>query len=134
MTRQLSPCGTWAAYKRHRRNGEEACAACKAAARDQQRQRVAKRTAEVAEVVKLAVVALPEVDPVDELERARKNLRFVEGLMEAGVRSGAAALSRQHMDLVAHIARLEASAGGKRVSVLDELARRRADRLAGAAD
>lgn len=33
------PCGTWAAYKRHRKAGEEPCESCKEASRQQARQR-----------------------------------------------------------------------------------------------
>jgi hypothetical protein len=38
MTRQLAPCGTQAAYTRHLRHGEQACAACRKACRDRARQ------------------------------------------------------------------------------------------------
>lgn len=38
MTRQLAPCGTDAAYLRHLRHLEEACAACRKACRDRARQ------------------------------------------------------------------------------------------------
>lgn len=41
--RQLQPCGTVAAYKRHVRHGEEPCAACRAAWADYQRQRYQTR-------------------------------------------------------------------------------------------
>lgn len=34
MARELQPCGTRAAYSRHRKNGEEACAPCMAANRE----------------------------------------------------------------------------------------------------
>lgn len=34
MPRQLKPCGTEAAYQRHRRRGEEPCEPCKQAARE----------------------------------------------------------------------------------------------------
>ena len=44
MTRELKPCGTPAAYARHLRRGEEACAQCKAAMKD----RAAAYRAEVA--------------------------------------------------------------------------------------
>lgn len=46
MARQLKPCGTPAAYARHLRRGEEACAKCKAAMKD----RAAVYRAEVAAV------------------------------------------------------------------------------------
>lgn len=37
------PCGTVAAFRRHKRAGEEPCAACKAAERDRQRALYAAR-------------------------------------------------------------------------------------------
>jgi hypothetical protein len=37
--RQPLPCGTWAAYKRHLRNGEPACGACLQANRDRSKAR-----------------------------------------------------------------------------------------------
>lgn len=40
--RQLQPCGTWAAYKRHHYHAEPACDACREAARE--RERVQRRT------------------------------------------------------------------------------------------
>ena len=38
MTRQLQPCGTDAAYRRHRYNGEDPCAECHAARNREQRE------------------------------------------------------------------------------------------------
>ena len=35
----LSPCGTWAAYKRHLKRGEDVCEACAEACRRQARER-----------------------------------------------------------------------------------------------
>lgn len=37
MARELKPCGTPAAYRRHLRKGQKACDACKRAARDEKR-------------------------------------------------------------------------------------------------
>ncbi len=46
MTRQLKPCGTIAAYERHLRHYEEACAACKKACAERSaRDRAAARRA-----------------------------------------------------------------------------------------
>lgn len=130
MARPLAPCGTFSAYKRHKRNGEPVDPACAQAARDQKNARTAAKRAEAAEVVQLAIVAAPtEHESVDELERLRWNLRILEATMEAGVPTGMAALSKQHAELVARIVKLEASASPKE-SKLDELARRRAERLA----
>lgn len=39
------PCGTWAAYKRHHKNGETPCAACLAANRERSEQIRANRPA-----------------------------------------------------------------------------------------
>lgn len=39
---ELQPCGTWAAYLRHRRAGEQACAPCMEAARAKKQQQRAK--------------------------------------------------------------------------------------------
>ena len=47
MTRELAPCGTRAAYRRHLRNYEKPCAACAEAAAEYVRKlRAAKRAAE----------------------------------------------------------------------------------------
>lgn len=48
MARELKPCGTTAAYRRHLRKGQRPCKACLAAARDEKRaQRAASLEAEV---------------------------------------------------------------------------------------
>lgn len=39
MTSTLLPCGTWAAYRRHRRRGEDACEPCQEAQRARSRKR-----------------------------------------------------------------------------------------------
>lgn len=132
MPRELKPCGTWAAYNRHRRKGEPIDDACAQAARDQKNDRVIEKRETVAKVVqlKLAETPPPSAEPIDPLTEAKDSLRIVKAAMEAGA-PGIAALSKQHMELVAQIARLEA-ASKPRESKLDELARRRADRFANA--
>lgn len=132
MARELKPCGTWAAYMRHRRRGEPVCEPCAAAARDQKTSRKREEQARRAEVVKLAIVETPAPEPgLVELDRLRWNLRILEATMEAGVPTGMAALSKQHAELVARIVKLEGGSKPKE-SKLDELARRRAERLAAA--
>jgi hypothetical protein len=54
MTRQLAPCGTQAAYTRHLRHGEQACAACRKACRDRAR---LQRAAMAEPCQKVAVVS-----------------------------------------------------------------------------
>lgn len=134
MTRSLKPCGTTAAYRRHLRNGEPACDACKAANTEAKKSSVRASQDRAAEVVKLAIVdAPPPAESTDELEKLRWNLRILEATMESGVPNGMAALSKQHAELVARIVKLE-SADAPKESKLDELARRRAERLAKASN
>lgn len=130
MARPLAPCGTFSAYKRHKRRGESVDDACAQAARDQANSRNAETRAEAAEVVQLAIVDAPPPEPaIDELEEARLNLTIVKATMMAGVPTGMAALSKQYADLVVLIKRLEDQAKPE-VSALDQLAKRRAERLA----
>ena len=132
MARPLAECGSFSAYKRHKRNGEVVDDACAQAARDQKNARVGAKRDDAAQLVRLAIVdAPPAADSTDQLEKARWNLRILEATMEAGVPSGMASLSKQHADLVALIVRLEGQVKPE-VSALDQLAQRRAERLAAA--
>lgn len=130
MARPLAPCGTFTAYKRHKRNGEPVDDACAQSAREQANSRNALKRESAAEVVRLAIVDAPEpVEGIDELEEARFNLSIVKATMQAGVPTGMAALSKQYAELVSLIKRLEDQAKPE-VSALDQLAKRRAERLA----
>ena len=130
MARSLAECGTFTAYKRHKRNSEPVDDACAQAARDQKNVRAAGKRDETAEVVRLAIVDAPPLEPgIDELAEARLNLSLVKATMMAGVPSGMAALSKQYADLVALVRRLETQ-DKPGVSALDQLANRRAERLA----
>lgn len=129
----LAECGTFTAYKRHKRNGEPVDEACAAAARDQKNERMQVKRDETTEVVRLAIAdAVPEVAPVDPLAKLRWNLAILEATMTAGVPNGMAALSKQHAELVDAISRLE-NADKPGVSALDQLAQRREARIAGSA-
>lgn len=133
MPRDLKPCGTAAAYRRHVRRGEPVDELCAQAARDQKNGRVAARRDAVADVVKLAVVDSPvEPDgPIDELAEARETLAMLTAAMRAGA-PGMAAMAKERTALVERIKRLE-GAGKPKGSRLDELANRRAARFAGSA-
>lgn len=132
MARPLAECGTFSAYKRHKRNGDEVDEACAEAARVQKNSRVAAKRESAAEVVRLAIVDAPPLEPgIDELEEARFNLSIVKATMQAGAPTGMAALSKQYADLVALVKRLE-NLEKPEVSALDQLAQRRAERLAAA--
>lgn len=117
MVSQLKPCGTAAAYRRHLRNGEEACAECKAAvAKDKMGKLDGDR--ESRKVSALAPV--PDVvDDVDPLEDARENLRAVKAAMAEAVPREVSALSKRRQELVELIAEL---GGKKEVSLGDQLA------------
>lgn len=140
MGRALQPCGTWAAYKRHKRRGEEPCEACRQAAREQRRgQRDSDR--EKASAPRLSMVPPVEVgvvadDPVpDPLEVARDNLVIVEATLRSPMTPGGsiANLTKRREELVDRIRKLS-GADVQEVSVLDQLAQRRKDRLAGTAN
>lgn len=131
--RDPAPCGSFTAYKRHKRKGEPVDEACAQAARDQKNERVEAKRESTAEVLRLAIAdAPPEPEGIDELAEARLNLSIVRAAMQAGVPTGLAALSKQYADLVSLVKRLETQSNPE-VSALDQLAQRRAERLAGAA-
>lgn len=135
MTRELKPCGTTAAYRRHLRNGEDPCGVClDANARGKQDSKSRSQEARSAEVRSiLSVVPDPVVSEIDELAEAYETLEWVKSLMAAGVTQGAASLAKQRVELVSLIKRLE-GAGKSGVGALDEIARKRADRLANSAN
>ena len=126
----LKPCGTPAAYRRHRRNGEEACGPCKAAVRVKEGARKAEARSESAARA-LAAVPDVEVSDPDPLEVARSNLEIVErALFRDDVSPSAIArLTERREQLVEKIRRLN-GADKAEVSVLDQLAQRRKNRVA----
>lgn len=126
----LKPCGTPAAYRRHRRNGEEACGPCKAAVRVVEGSRKAEaRSGSAARA--LAAVPDVEVSDPDPLGVARSNLEIVErALFRDDVSPSAIArLTERREQLVDKIRRLN-GADKAEVSVLDQLAQRRKNRVA----
>ena len=78
MARELQPCGTVAAARRHQRAGEALCEACAQAIRDEKNGRKDAERAESAEQVRAAVAAEPVIEDVDPLEEALDNLRSEE--------------------------------------------------------
>lgn len=124
----LKPCGTFAAYNRHRRRHEPVDDACAQAARDQKNVRVdAKRDAS-AQVVQLTLASTPPTDP-SPLDDALENLAIVKAAMASAPANAIAALSKRREELVASVERLK-KADKPEESALDQLARRRAERLA----
>lgn len=135
MVRELKPCGTPAAYRRHLRKGEPACADCKAAVASEKMTKLdgdrdmRKLSAVLPEAERGVDVGANEFDP---LEDAKANLRLVKAALEEAVPREVSALSKRRQELVALIAEL--GGAGKEVSIADQLAERReARRRAGAA-
>lgn len=133
MARQLAPCGTFSAYKRHKRNGEPVDAACQTAAREYRREQRAGERAAGAEVVQLAVERDRRSEMPAELADAVENFRIVKAAMESATPGAVAPLSKRRQELVAEIARLQGDSG-QRGGVLSDLAKRRAARIANAQD
>lgn len=127
----LKPCGTFAAYARHKRNKETPCGPCAQAARDQKNVRVEDGLAESAQVVTLAIASEPAVDHVNELDEALENLRIVKAAMGEAPANAVAALSKRREELVSWVSRLQ-DADKPKVSAFDQLAQRRLDRTANA--
>ncbi|UJQ87140.1 hypothetical protein SEA_BAILEYBLU_1 [Arthrobacter phage BaileyBlu] len=103
---KLRPCGTYAAYRRHLRRGEEPCEPCKQAARDQTNERNGLRPRAEEEGV---VTIVPDVDPLtppDPLADALDNLRIVNEAMNRAVPREIAPLSKRRQELVQLISEL----------------------------
>lgn len=129
MARPLAPCGTMAAYKRHKRKGEPVDEACAAACRKQKNDRMAAKREASADAVRDAVEAAPSVDAneVDALEEALDNLRIVRAVLrdEGTPANTVAALTKRRDELVDRIGKLREAAKPVEVSVIDELTQRR---------
>ena len=137
MAKELQPCGTIAAARRHQRNPERfgpLCEACAQAIRDEKNGRKDAERAESAEQVRAAVAAEPVIEDVDPLEEALDNLRIVRAVLrsEGTPANTVAALTKRRDELVDRIERLRAAVAPVEVSVIDELTSKRRERRAAA--
>lgn len=126
-----SPCGTFAAYQRHKRKGEAVDDDCAQAARDQKNARKdAKREADSASA-RAAVEETPAQSP--RLEVLYGIQRTLQGHMVTAAPQSIAGIARELRAVAAEIASLtEApSAAGNRAtgSSLDELAQMRSKKV-----
>lgn len=126
----LKPCGTSAAYRKHLRNGETPCDECRSAVRSQ----VAGSRAEGRRVeaeARLSAVPDAKVEDPEPLEIARENYAIVTATLYGNdVSSSAIArLTERREQLADRIRKLNGSDKAE-VSVLDQLAQRRKDRVA----
>ena len=137
MAKELQPCGTIAAARRHQRDPEKwgpMCAECQQAIRDEKNGRKDAERAESAAAVSAAVEAEPAPDEVDPLAEALDSLRIVRAVLrsDATPANTVAALTKRRDELVDRIERLRAAAVPVEVSRIDELTSRRRERRAAA--
>lgn len=141
MARDLRPCGTYAAYKRHKRHGEPVDEACEAAARAKwdedranRRAREAQHRVEAMESERDRAIASPVVD-LNELADALENWALVKATMLEAPAGAVAGLSRRREELAQKIIALRGDAGKQKGGgLVDQLAAKRQERRAAAAD
>lgn len=127
--------GTRSGYNDCVKRPEGSCDLCRAAARVYEAERKARVDAENAASLAEAMDALPDYDGFDELAEVRRTLKMTDALLyRAKSPRDSAPLVQRRLDLVTRIAELERAAAvergeGKRVTPLDEIGRRRAERL-----
>ena len=115
----LKPCGTPAAYRRHLRKGEDACADCKAAVRSSVSEGRTTKKREAAEARLKLIEPIVESEP-DPLEVARDNLRIVEATLASPLTPAGsiASLTRRREELVEKILDLSGSSAAE-VTTID---------------
>lgn len=124
MARELAPCGTLAAYRRHKRRGEPVCEACAAVNREDKNGRKDQERFASGSAVRSAVSAEPDVDDVDALVEAKDNLRIVRAALRSDPpHNTIAALTKRRDELVDRIRLILAET--PEVSAFDQLAQRR---------
>jgi hypothetical protein len=127
MARNPAPCGSFAAYQRHKRNGEDVDDACAQAARDQKNVRADAAQAAAGAAVAEAFEVEPGVDDLDPLEEARDNLRIIRAALRSGPPPNTvAALTKRRDEVVDRIRQIMAET--PEVSAFDQLAAKRAAR------
>lgn len=132
LARELKPCGTSAAARRHRRNGEELCDECRVAVRDEKNARKREDRQEDAVAFHESMSnELPESsdfdDPIDALDEARDSLMIVRKALhsEMTMPHVIGPLTKRRDELVDRIQGLEKAAAPEEVSVFDELEQKR---------
>lgn len=130
MAREVQPCGTTAAYQRHRRRKEDPCDDCARAWREAKHAKDNARRTESAEHVREAVQSAPATEDVDPLAEALDNLRIVRAVLQDGETPAntIAQLSRRRDELVDRVKRFQEAETPVEVSVIDELTSRRSER------
>lgn len=126
MARELKPCGTPAAYRRHLRAKEPACGPCKEAWRDQ------KNSRKVAERQESAVRAVEATPPVEEeIDRRAillEVLASLRGQLREAPPQSAGSIAKQIRDTLDALGE-DAGEETVKVNPLDEIAKRRMERM-----
>lgn len=126
MARKAQPCGTTAAYQRHRRNGEDPCEDCLRAWREAKAERTRERRAEDVEA---AQAAMPPAGVVDRDDVLHEVLRTLRGQLAEAPPQSVASIAKQIRDtldaLGAKSETAQVTGGG-----VDDIAARRAEREA----
>lgn len=125
MARELKPCGTPAAYRRHLRAKEPACGPCKEAWREQKNQRKDEQRSEAAEAAR---VATPPVEDVDRRQILLEVLASLRGQLREAPPQSVAGIAKQIRDTVDALGGPEEAKPVVPVNPVDEIARRRAER------
>lgn len=145
MPRPKAPCGTYPAYRRHLREGEDVDSACRKAQIEHDRTRSTGAPARLARQTAVKAVAplldLPEpMEPdaeedISRLEVLRKMLaqsqKSIDVLMDIDP-ARVYLLMREQREIVREIAEIQGNGQVKVVTLADQLADARARRLAGA--
>lgn len=127
MARELEPCGTPAAYRRHKRRGEPVDEACAEAGRGQKNARKDVERAVSGAAVAEALAAELGSDELDPLEEARDNLRIIRAALRSNPpHNTVAALTKRRDEAVDRIRQIMAE--NPEVSAFDQLAAKRAAR------
>lgn len=126
MARELQPCGTWAAAKRHRRNKEPVCEACRRAEADYQASRKAARESDLVEKIAVTEALEPKSGVLDPRRELLAMYDELGKQLQVAPPNAAAGIVKQR---VAILEMLTKSNGNTQVSSadggVDELARRR---------
>lgn len=130
---QKAECGTFTAYKRHKRNGEPVDEACAQAARDQRGERRAAEREVAAAKAQVAAESVPDMSPrLDVLYELQRQLQA--HMLEAPPQS-VAGIAAQLRGVAAEVESLtgadqKAKQSSQDGGGVDDLARRRAERQA----
>ena len=127
MARELSPCGTLAAYRRHKRNDEPVCEPCAEANRLDKNDRKDQERESSGLAVGAALAVEADVDELDALAEAKDNLRILRAALRADPpHNTIAALTKRRDEAVDRIRKIMAET--PEVSAFDQLAAKRAAR------